>query len=711
MKKLITSLLIIPALILQANILESPDGKLKMNFELSSSGEPVYSLHFQNKTVIKPSKMGFIVRDHADLSSGFVVRNTSRNTVDTVWETVWGEEREIRDHHHELLVELYQPAEKRTMKIRFRLFNDGLGFRYEFDKQEHLNYFRIEEELTEFAVTGNHKAFWMPGDFDTNEYFYTVTNISDIDASKVDGSGIGTHGYFHKDAVQTPLLLKTNEGMYISIFEAALIDYPAMHLMTDKQNYVFRAALSPDALGVKAYMQTPHNTPWRTVIVGNKATDILASRLILNLNEPNKIEDTSFIKPQKYIGIWWGMHVPDFYTWNYADGGNLRLRDTDWNALKPNGRHGATNENVRRYIDFAAEHGFEGVLVEGWNVGWEDWAFNFKEEVFDFVTPYPDFDIAALNAYAHSKGVKLIMHHETSSSVTNYERRLDEALDLMNKYGYEAVKTGYVGWIIPRGETHDGQWMVNHYQRVVEKLAERKIMLNAHEAARPTGQHRTWPNWLACESARGNEFNAWSIGNPPAHETILPFTRLLGGPMDYTPGIFEIKMSYYQPGNEYQVHSTLAKQLALYVTMYSPLQMAADLPENYEKRMDAFQFIKDVAVDWQKSLYLEAEPGEYLTIARKERDGDRWFMGAITGDDPRTTVIPLTFLDDKAQYVATIYGDAPDSHWKNNPMTYRIRTGLVNSRTKLKLELAAGGGAAISFRKAEGNEARTLRRL
>lgn len=711
MKPLFILLLFIPMWAIGQVTLQSPDGLFQLTFHLTSQGEPFYSLTYRGEEVIKPSKMGFELRGSADMKSGFVLQNTTRNTKNETWKTVWGEESEITDHHHELLVELHQPQENRGMDIRFRLFNDGLGFRYEFKKQENLNYFQIDEETTHFVLTGDHKTFWMPGDFDTNEYFYTHTRISEIDASKVDGSGIGTRGYFHVDGVQTPLLMKTNTGLYILIFEAALIDYPAMHLMTDKSNFTFRSVLAPDALGVKAYMQTPHNTPWRTVIVSNKATELLASRLTLNLNEPSKIENTDFIKPQKYIGVWWGMHVPNRMTWNYANSGNLRLRDTDWNALTPNGRHGATNENVRRYIDFAAEHGFRGVLVEGWNVGWEDWAFNFKEEVFDFVTPYPNFDIAALNAYAHSKGVRLIMHHETSSSVTNYERRMDAAFDLMEKYGYEAVKTGYVGWIIPRGEKHDGQWMVNHYQRVTEKLAARKMMVNMHEAARPTGQHRTWPNWLACESARGNEFNAWSIGNPPSHETILPFTRLMGGPMDYTPGIFEIKMSYYQPGNEFQVHTTLAKQLALYVTMYSPLQMAADLPENYEKRMDAFQFIKDVAVDWQKSKYLEAEPGDYLTIARKERNGERWFLGAITDEQARTSIIPLTFLDPNTWYVATVYGDAPDAHWKHNPMSYHIRSGLVNSKSTLRLPLAPGGGAAVSLKKADANDIKKIRRL
>lgn len=696
MKKIIL-LVVAATLLLPAKALEltSPNGQLIMNFQLDEAGAPHYSLSYKGKVVIQPSVLGLKLHKAADLSEGFSIAESSRTTVDQTWQPVWGEVKVIRDHHNELLVVLHQQKENRSIKIRFRMFDDGLGFRYEFDKQENLNYFQVADELTEFALAGDHKAFWIPGDYDTNEYYYTTTRISEVDASKVDGNGIGTHGYFAKNAVQTPLMMKSDDGLYISIFEAALVDYSAMHLLIDQKKLVLTAALAPSAVGVKAFMQTPHNTPWRTVIVSDKAVDVLASKMILNLNEPSKIEHTDYIKPQKYIGIWWGMHVPNTMSWNYAHMPNIRLRDTDWNALTPYPLHGAKNENVRRYIDFAAEHGFPGVLVEGWNVGWEDWAGNWKEEVFDFVTPYPDFDIKALNEYAHSKGVKLIMHHETSSSVTNYERHIDKAMELMKEHGYAAVKTGYVGWIIPRGETHDGQWMVNHYVRVAEKMAANELMLNAHEAVRPTGLHRTWPNWLACEAARGNEFNAWSAGNPPEHETILPFTRLMGGPMDYTPGIFEIKMDYYQAGNTNQVHTTLAKQLALYVTMYSPLQMAADLPENYEKRMDAFQFIKDVAVDWDDSRYLEAEPGDYLTVARKEKNSEQWFVGSITDEQARTAVISLDFLNPKASYMATIYEDAPTAHWESNPMDYRIRQVKVNSKTVLKQKLAAGGGVAI----------------
>lgn len=597
------------------------------------------------------------------------------------------------------------------MKIRFRLFNDGLAFRYEFEKQTHLNYFQILEEQTQFALTGDHKTFWIPGNYDSNEYYYTTSPLSEVDAFQVDGNGIGTHKVIAKNAVQTPLMMKTADNIYINIFEAALVDYSAMQLLIDQQNFILTSNLAPDALGVKAYMQTPCHTPWRTIIASNNATGILSSRTILNLNEPSVIKDPGFIKPQKYIGIWWGMHVPNTMSWDYAHAPNIRLKDTDWNLLTPLPQHGAKNSNVKKYIDFAAANGFDGVLVEGWNIGWEDWSFNFKEEVFDFVTPYPDFDIKALNEYAHSKGVRLIMHHETSGSVTNYERRIDQAYDLMQKYGYNTVKTGYVGWIIPRGEKHDGQWMVNHYLRVAEKLAERKMMLNSHESVRPTGLQRTYPNWLACEAARGNEFNAWSAGNPPEHETILPFTRLMGGPMDYTPGIFEIKMSHYQAGNTCQVHTTLAKQLALYVTMYSPLQMAADLPENYEKRMDAFQFIKDVAVDWDQTEYIEAEPGDYITIARKARNKEDWYIGGITDEHARTAIIPFHFLDKDHWYIATVYGDAPDTDWKVNPMTYKISRFAVNSKSILKQKLAPGGGVAISLKKADQKSIKGIKKL
>ena len=699
------------SLISMAATLNSPDNNFKLSFSVTETGEPVYSLNYKEEVVLKPSKLGLELKNRPSLISGFSIQKTETNSFDETWKPVWGEVKEIRNNYNELLVILEQKKEQRSIKIRFRLFNDGLGFRYEFDKQANLNYFQVADEKTEFAMTGNHKTFWIPGDYDTNEYCYTTTNLSDIDASKVDGTGIGTHGFFAKNAVQTPLLMKTSEGLYISIFEAALVDYSAMQVLIDQKNFVLTSALVPDAVGTKAYMQTPHNTPWRTVIVSDKATDILASKTILNLNEPGKIENTDYIKPQKYIGIWWGMHVPNTMSWDYSHAPNIKLKDTDWKALKPLPQHGASTKNVKRYIDFAAKNNIPGVLVEGWNVGWEDWAGNWKEEVFDFITPYPDFDIKYLNEYAQSKGVKLIMHHETSASATNYERRIDKAIELMKKYGYDAVKTGYVGWIIPRGEKHDGQWMVNHYIRVAEKMAENRIMLDAHEPVRPTGLHRTYPNWMACEAARGNEFNAWSAGNPPEHETILPFTRLMGGPMDYTPGIFEIKMSYYDPKNTNQVHTTLAKQLALYITMYSPLQMAADLPENYEKKMDAFQFIKDVAVDWDDSKYLEAEPGDFISVARKEKGSDNWFIGAITDENARTSVLKLNFIDENTWYVATIYGDASDADWKTNPMVYKIEKVLVNSKSVLKQKLAPGGGAAISLKKALKAEMKGLKKI
>jgi len=694
-----------------AQQLSSPDQNFKLNFSLNASGEPVYQLSYKGKEVIKPSKMGIVAKNVPSLTNGFEVKDVQLASKDETWKPVWGEVSQIRNNYNEMLVVLHQPKEDRIMNIRFRMFNDGLGFRYEFDKQPNLNYFQVADERTEFALTGNHKAFWIPGDYDTNEYFYTTTKLSEVDASLVNGNGIGTHGFFAKNAVQSPLMMKTEDGLYVSIFEAALVDYSAMQLLIDQKNFVLTSSLVPDALGTKAYMQTPHNTPWRTIIVSDKAADILASKTILNLNEPCKIENTDFIKPQKFVGIWWGMHVPDHWSWNYAQAPNIRLKDTDWNKLTPLPQHGAKTENVKRYIDFAAKNGITGVLVEGWNVGWEDWAGNWKEDVFDFVTPYPDFDVKGLQAYAASKGVKIIMHHETSASVSNYERHIDKAIEFMKENGYDAVKTGYVGWIIPRGEKHDGQWMVNHYNRVIQKMADNQLMIDEHEPVRPTGLHRTYPNLLACEAARGNEFNAWSVGNPPEHETILPFTRLMGGPMDYTPGIFQIKMDYYQPGNKYQVHTTLAKQLALYITMYSPLQMAADLPENYEKHMDAFQFIKDVAVDWDDTRYLEAEPGDYITIARKAKGTGNWFVGAITDENPRIATINFSYLEPKTSYVATIYGDASNADWKNNPMAYQIKKVLVNNTSILKQQLAAGGGVAISIMKADKNQMKGLKKL
>lgn len=684
-----------------AQTIQSPSNKLTLTFQLSDAGEPVYRLNLGKRAIILPSRMGLEIKEGAPFMSGFSIVKAETSLVDESWDPVWGEVKTIRNNYRQLRVTLQQAeAKNRQMVIVFRLFDEGLGFRYEFPLQGELNYFTVTEEKTEFTVTGDHKAFWMPGDFDTNEYTYSETKLSEVDAEI--GRRVGeifTRSVINSDYVQTPLLMKTSDRLYITITEAAVVNYPAMCLHINKKTLTMTSTIAPDPVGNKAYLQTPTHTPWRVIFATDRAADLLSSKMILNLNEPSKISDVSWIKPVKYIGIWWELHVGRS-SWNYADVSNVKLDETDWKSLKPNGRHGATTARTKYYIDFAAKHGFDQVLVEGWNVGWEDWFGKWKEEVFDFVTPYPDFAVEELQKYAASKGVKLMMHHETSASVTNYERRMDEAFQFMNRYGYNAVKTGYVGKIIPRGEYHDGQWMTNHYMRVVEKAAKYKIMVNAHEPVRPSGLHRTWPNWLACEAARGNEFNAWSSGNPPAHETILPFTRLLGGPMDYTPGIFEIKMSFYDSSKTFQVHTTLAKQLALYVTMYSPLQMAADLPENYEARLDAFQFIKDVAVDWDDTKILEAEPGDYITMARRAKGKEEWYLGAITDESGRTATARLDFLTPKKTYVATVYADAADAHWEKNPMAYAINSYLVDAKTTLKLKLAAGGGAAVSLRPA-----------
>lgn len=679
--------------------LKSPNGKLTLTFALSEQGEPRYELSLGNKVVIKTSALGIKLKDAPHFERGFRIADAKTRKISETWSPVLGEEKSIRNYCNELLLRLEQPSEKnRALLLRFRLFNDGLGFRYEFPNQPELKHFIVLDELTEFNLTSDHTAFWIPGDYDSNEYAYHTTRLSEVDAFEgKQSTEIGTRSLIAPNAVQTPLMLKTADGLYINLFEAALVDYPAMHLIINQSTFSLSAHLVPDAFGNKAYLQTPCKSPWRTIIVSENAAGILQSRITLNLNEPSKIKDVSWIKPMKYVGIWWEMHVGKS-TWNYADVDNVKLKETDWKSLRPNGRHGATTKRTKEYIDFAAKHGFDGVLVEGWNIGWEEWFGKMKEDVFDFVTPYPDFDIAQVARYAKSKGVKLIMHHETSASVSNYERRMDEAFRLMKKYDYPAVKTGYVGNILPRGEHHDGQWMVNHYVRVAEKAAEYQLMVNAHEPVRPTGLGRTYPNWLACEAARGNEFNAWSKGNPPEHETILPFTRLLGGGMDYTPGIFEIKMSFYDPNKTEQVHTTLAKQLALYVTLYSPLQMAADLPENYERYLDAFQFIKDVALDWDDTKILEAEVGDYLTIARKTKGKEEWFIGGITDENARTSTITLDFLNPKLQYEATIYSDAPDAHWETNPKAYQIRTEAVRSNSTLTIQLAPGGGYAIHLK-------------
>lgn len=707
--------------------IKSPMGKLTLSFSLTDAGEPTYSLRFHtgkhvirgndaadtshdedlvSPIIIEQSRLGIKLLNQEGFVNGFEIIKVDSAVVNETWDPVWGEVKTIRNNFKELAVTLQQAkVNNRKLIIRFRLYDDGLGFRYEFPEQKGLQYFTVSDEMTEFNLTGDHKAFWIPGDFDTNEYDYSTTPLSQVDAFRGKTSTeISTRSIIAANAVQTPLMLKTKDDLYINIHEAALVNYPAMHLMIDKNSYILKATLVPDAVGNKAYMQAPCHTPWRTVIVSNKAEEIIASKIILNLNEPTKFKDVSWIKPMKYIGIWWGMHIGTM-SWNYADVSNVKLGETDWTRLTPNGKHGATTENTKRYIDFAAKHGLGGVLVEGWNVGWEDWFGSWKENVFDFVTPYPDFNVPELQKYAESKGVKLIMHHETSASVTNYERRMDEAYRFMNKFGYEAVKTGYVGRIIPRGEYHDGQWMVNHYIYVAEKTAEYKITLDAHEPVRPTGLHRTYPNWLACEAARGNEFNAWSKGNPPEHETILPFTRLMGGPMDYTPGIFQIKMDYYKTGkSKEQVHTTLAKQLALYVTMYSPLQMAADLPENYERFPDAFKFIEDVAVDWDDTKIIEAEPGDYITTARKTKNKDEWFIGAITDENSRKAVIHLDFLQPGKKYTAIIYKDAPNADWEKNPMAYKIETQVVTNKSIIKVNLANGGGAAVSLELVTGYE-------
>lgn len=676
---------------------KSPNNVLRLTFKVEA-GVPFYSLSRQNQIVVKDSKLGFILKDTAPLNGNFKILTTSQNSFDETWTPVWGEVRYIHNNYNELKVSLKEITKKtRELDIIFRVFDDGLGFRYEFPVQDSLQYFIIQEELSEFALTGDHKAFWIPGDFDSQEYTYVTSKLSEIDASignRFDDIIVKT--VTADNFVQTPLMMKTDEALYINIHEAALLDYPVMHLIVDKKAYTMQSKLAPDVYGNKAYLQAPCKTPWRTIIVSDKAEEILSSKLILNLNEPTQIKDVSWIKPIKYVGIWWEMHI-GYSTWHYSDLKNVKLKDMNWNSAKPNGKHGATTERTKRYIDFAAEHGFGAVLVEGWNVGWEDWFGNWKEEVFDFITPYPDFNVEELSKYAEQKGVEIIMHHETSASVTNYERRIDEAFNFMKKYGYNAVKTGYVGKIIPRGEHHDSQWMVNHFTRVVEKAADKKIMVNSHESIRPTGLSKTYPNWFSGEAARGNEFNAWSAGNPPEHETILPFTRFMGGPMDYTPGIFQIKMNYYDKNKKEQVHTTLAKQLALYVVLYSPLQMAADLPENYERFPDAFQFIKDVPVDWQETKILTAEPGDYIVTARKDKNSDNWFIGAITDEVNRQFTLSLDFLGDN-DYKATIYIDKEDSHWQENPMSYQIKTMIVDKDSKINLQLVPGGGAAISLK-------------
>lgn len=697
LKPALLFLLVLCPFVAGAQTIASPDKNFSMKFELVN-GVPTYQLTYKNKPVIKPSTLGVEVKNGASFTNGFTVTNTAQASVNDTWEPVMGEQKTIRNNYNELAVTLSQPGNNnRYIIIRFRLFNDGLGFRYEFPKQDGLSYFIIKEEHTQFKLAGDHKIFWIPGDYDTNEYAYTTSKISEIPGLQKKATiEINAQQPIANPSVQTPSMMKSPDGLYINIHEAGLINYPALQLNVDAQNLVFSSHLTPDAVGNKGYMQTPQTSPWRTIIVSDKATDILASKLILNLNEPTKYKDISFIKPVKYIGVWWEYFVAGRSTWAYGKENNVKLTD-DFSKLTPNGKHGATNERVKEYIDFAAKHGFDAVLVEGWNIGWEDWIGNWKEEVFDFVTPYPDFDVDMLHKYAESKGVKIIMHHETSASATNYERRLDRAFQFMKDNGYTAVKTGYVGNIIPRGEHHDSQWMVNHYIHVAERAADYGIMVNSHEAVRPTGLNRTYPNWIAQESARGTEFEAMG-GLAPEHTTILPFTRLMGGPMDYTPGIFQTDLSYYGTGSNQRVNTTLAKQLAYYVTMYSPLQMAADLPENYNRFLDAFQFIKDVAADWDDTYVLEAEPGDYITIARKAKGKNEWFVGGITDENSRTAKINFDFLPKGKKYTATIYADAKDASWDKNPQKYEIKTINLTSKTISEVYLAPGGGFAISIK-------------
>ena len=703
-----------------AQQLTSPNGEMVMNFSVDSDGRPTYDLTFKGKTVIGRSHLGLQLKEEnpnkatdfdyknfaekekiqqkADLCTGFTISSTKSSSFDETWTPVWGEESEIRNHYNELEVNLDQKKNERSITLRFRLFNDGLGFRYEFPSQKNLVYFIIKEEKSEFKMTGDHTSWWIAGDYDTQEYEWQTSRLSEIrglmDKAISDNSSQTPAG---PTCVQTSLQMKSDDGLYINLHEAACINYSTMHLQYDEPSMTFTSHLTPDAVGDKGKMQTDCVSPWRTIIVGESGKDILASRITLNLNEPCKIEDTSWIKPTKYVGVWWDM-ISGRSTWAYTyDVYSVQLGKTDYRATKPNGKHAANTANVMKYIDFAAEHGFDAVLVEGWNEGWEDWFGKQKDYVFDFVTPYPDFDVASIRDYAASKGVKMMMHHETSSSVINYERHLDEAYQFMVNNGYPSVKSGYVGDIVPYGEHHYSQMLNNHYLRCITKAADYKIMVNAHEATRPTGICRTYPNWIGNESARGTEYESFG-GNPVNHTTILPFTRLIGGPMDYTPGIFQMDLSKTAPGNTSHVRSTLARQLALYVTLYSPLQMAADLIENYEPHMDAFQFIKDVPVDWQRTEYLEAEPGQYVTIARKDKKSEDWYVGSTVAEAGHESTLRLDFLTPGKKYTATIYADGKDASWDKNPQSYQISTKKVTSKSTLKLKSASGGGFAISIK-------------
>ena len=681
-------------------VLTSPDGRLQLSFDLTADGTPTYKMDYNNKPVIATSRLGLELKNQKSLLDGFKMERVSRSSFDETWQPVWGEQSSIRNHYNEMAVCLSQPDDNghlREMIVRFRLYNDGVGFRYEWPAQDNFTYFTIKEERTEFAMTGDHTAYWIPGDYDTQEYDYTISRLSEVREKMpaVKFSYNVSSTVFSDTGVQTSLQLKTDDGIYLNIHEAACVDYSTMHLNLDEKRMVLTSWLTPDARGDKGYLMAPCHSPWRTVMVTSTATAALDSKLILNLNEPCKLEDTSWIHPTKYMGVWWEMIVGKS-SWAYSNASAVNLDSIDYKTMKPNGIHGANNDNVKRYIDFAAENGFDQLLVEGWNIGWEDWFGHEKDYVFDFVTPNPDFDIAMLNDYAHSKGIKLMMHHETSGSLRNYERHLDAAYSLMNKYGYDAVKSGYVGNMVPRGEYHYGQWANNHYLYCVNEAAKHKIMVNAHEATRPTGLCRTYPNLVGNESARGTEYQQ-SAGIMPHHVTILPFTRLQGGPMDYTPGIFCMDVSKLNPENHGHVNATLCNQLALYVTLYSPLQMAADVPENYMRYADAFRFIKDVAVDWDESRYLAAEPGEYIIAARREKGGQRWFVGGVTNEDARTMTVDFSFLTKGQKYMATIYADAKDADYETNPEKYVISRRVVTAKDKEKIFMARGGGFAISL--------------
>lgn len=683
---LIVQLFTLPVLLFSQQVytINAPNHFLQLQVSHSIDGSVQYAVVYKGNAVIKPSSLGFALSKPAVTLNKFSVLNTDSSSNNSTWQPVWGEVASITNQYNQLALTLKDAGSSGIqMQVVFRVFDDGIGFRYQFPTQPQLNHFVVAEELTQFAMSGDHKAFWIPGDYDTNEYLYNTTSLSAIDAlaAAAKEKDIAVQSLIGANAVQTPLMLKTAGNIYINIHEAALLNYSTMNLVLDKNSLTFSSHLVPDAVGNKVYLQTPAKTPWRTIIVSDKATDLLASKLILNLNEPSKIENTSWIQPQKFIGVWWEMHTGKG-SWDLASG-----------------KHAANTANVKKYIDFAATHGFDGVLVEGWNEGWEDWFGNWKEEVFDFVTPYPDYNMKELSAYAAQKGVKIIMHHETSGAVTNYERRLDTAFEYMQANGINTVKTGYVGKIIPRGEHHDGQWMNKHYERVATTAAKYHIMIEAHEPSHPTGLHRTYPNWLANEAARGNEFNnAPTLGISPEHQTILPFTRLMGGPMDFTPGLFHFKLNQFESSRTTVVRTTLAKQLALYITMYSPLQMAGDIPENYEAHLDAFQFIKEVPVNWQDTKIIEAEPGDYITIARKQKNSHNWFVGSITDENKRSATLKLDFLDADKKYIATIYKDAPMADWDTNPEAYTIETKEVSSKTQLSFQLARSGGYAISIK-------------